>query len=326
MGGQGEFQSTGLLAGGWEFALDYRYFYANQFFNGTAQATPPGQYFGNPLRINVHSVDLAVTYAISDRYSVRLTVPFIDGSQSRFYSDTARHKASTGGVGDINVVVSRWLRDPLAAGSGNVALGIGVKVPTGRYGIQRPFYRANQSPIPFAVDQSIQLGDGGWGIVVQGQAFRRLPAGLVGYFTGSYLISPRNQTDILRTPTSSVHYSVSDIYSARAGLSFGALPARGLSLALGARIDGIPYHDLIGASDGFRRPGYVVLVDPAITYEWGLNAVTFAAPIRAAERLATAAMVNGSGGAIGAGDLAKVVLFLSFSRRLPHPSRFVMKP
>src|SRR2546428_2548519 len=38
-------------------------------------------------------------------------------------------------------------------------------------------------------------------------------------------------------------------------------PERGVSLSLGGRIDGIPYHDLIGKSDGFRRPGYVALAD-----------------------------------------------------------------
>lgn len=321
MGGQGAFQSTGLLAGGWEFALDYRYFYANQFFFGSTQATPPAQYFGNPLRINVHSVDLGLTYAVTDRTSIRATVPLIVGSQSRFYSDTARHKASTGGVGDITVVASRWLRDPPVAVSGNVALGLGLKFPTGRYGIQRPYYQANQSPIPFAVDQSIELGDGGLGIVVQGQAYRRLGFGVVGYFTGSYLINPRDQTDVSRTPGSALRISVSDVYSARAGLG-RALPVGGLSAELGARIDGIPYHDLIGRNDGFRRPGYTVFFDPAITLEWGLNAVTFGAPVRIGERLATKATSQNSGGSIGAGDLAKVVLFFSFSRRLPASGGF----
>ena len=325
MGGQGEFQSTGLLAGGWELSFDYRYFYANQFFNGTAQSTPPSQFQFQPLRINIHSADLVVTYAVSTRNSVRLTVPVIDGSQSRFYQDSLRHKASTAGVGDVTVVVSRWLSDPLAAAAGNVALGAGVKLPTGRFGIERPFYKKGGVVISFPVDQSIELGDGGLGLVLQGQAFRRLPGDLVGYFTGSYLINPRNQTDVLRKPDSLTRISVSDVYSARAGVGRGT-PVRGLSVAVGARIDGIPYHDLLGRNDGFRRPGYVVFLDPAITYEWGTNALTVGLPIRAAERLATQATVQASGGSIGSGDLAKVVLFISFSRRLQRPAGFGMKP
>lgn len=304
-------------------SIDYRYFYANQFFNGTSQSTPPVQFLQQPLRINVHSVDLAVTYAVSNRNSLRFTIPVIDGSQSRFYQDGLRHKAATVGVGDVTVVVSRWLLDPLAAAGGNVALGAGFKLPTGRFGIERPFYKQGGVVISFPVDQSIELGDGGFGLVLQGQAFRRLPGGVVGYFTGSYLINPRNQTDVLRKPDSLTRISVSDVYSARAGFDRGT-PVHGLSVAVGARIDGIPYHDLLGRNDGFRRPGYVVFVDPAITYEWGANTVTIGLPIRAGERLATQATVQNSGGSIGAGDLAKVVLFLSFSRRLQQASRFVM--
>jgi len=87
-----------------------------------------------------------------------------------------------------------------------------------------------------------------------------------------------------------------------------------LSVSLGARIDGIPYHDLIGKSDGFRRPGYVVFVDPGVSIERGRSTFTFSTPVRVAQRLAQRQMVK-PGGSIGAGDLAKVLVFVGYARR-----------
>ncbi len=33
------------------------------------------------------------------------------------------------------------------------------------------------------------------------------------------------------------------------------------------RIEGVPAKDLIGGSNGFRRPGYVIAVEPVIAYK-----------------------------------------------------------
>jgi len=153
-------------------------------------------------------------------------------------------------------------------------------------------------------------------VIVQGQAFRQVAPRAVAYFTGSYLVSPRNQTDVVRTPVgkdSAVHFSVADVYTGRLGVSYG-LPEQRLSVSLGARIDGIPYHDLIGKSDGFRRPGYVVFVDPGVSIERGRSTFTFSTPVRVAQRLAQRQMVK-PGGSIGAGDLAKVLVFVGYARR-----------
>ena len=92
------------------------------------------------------------------------------------------------------------------------------------------------------------------------------------------------------------------------------LPERGVSVSLGGRIDGIPYHDLIGGSDGFRRPGYVVFVDPSVAFGRGPGTLTFSTPVRVAQRLAPRQMVK-PGGSIGAGDLAKVLVFVGYARR-----------
>lgn len=314
MGGHGESQSADLRAHEWQVAVDYRYLHANRFFVGSQQTTPPPQFFGQPLIINVHSINVNATYGVTDRVSMRITVPISVGSQSRFYPDTARHVARAGGIGDIGLVVAAWMWEPRAHPKGNLSLGAGVKAPTGDYRFRDDFHFANGTTVPHPVDQAIQLGDGGWGVILQGQAFRRVGSRGFAYATGSYLVSPRNQTDVTRSPApqpnSSVRISVPDVYTGRLGLVYGILPERGLSVSLGGRVDGIPYHDLIGASDGFRRPGYIVFVEPGVTLTRGSNTVSVNTPIRSMVRLAET-----TGSTVGSGDLAGMVFFVTYARR-----------
>jgi len=108
---------------------------------------------------------------------------------------------------------------------------------------------------------------------------------------------------------------VPDVYTGRLGMSYGLLPEQGVSVSLGGRVDGIPYHDLIGKSDGFRRPSVIVFLDPAVALERGPNTFTFSSPIRMFARLASANLLTGPGGSIGSGDLAGVLMFVGYSRR-----------
>ena len=320
MGGHGESQSAGLRAHDWQVAVDYRYLHADRFFFGS-QATTPPQFFGQPLIINVHSANINVTYAATARLSLRFTVPVSYGTQSRFYLDSARHVARAGGIGDIGLVGTTWLLDPGAHTKANVALGVGVKIPTGNNKYMATYFLQGDSAVRFPVDQSIELGDGGWGLILQGQAFRQMGARMFAYFTGSYLVSPRDQTDVTRAPPAlgernvTVHISVPDVYTGRLGAIYDVLPEHGLSVSLGGRIDGIPYHDLVGRSDGFRRPSYIVFIDPSVAFEWGRGTWTLSTPIRVHSRLATRSMSMASGGAIGAGDLAGFLFFVGYARR-----------
>jgi hypothetical protein len=57
--------------------------------------------------------------------------------------------------------------------------------------------------------------------------------------------------------------SVPDQYAFRIGASY-ALP-HGAGLSLGARYEGVPVEDLIGGSNGFRRPGSVFSIEPGFS-------------------------------------------------------------
>src|SRR5207245_2768025 len=133
------------------------------------------------------------------------------------------------------------------------------------------------------------------------------------YSTRACWLSPLSLHDALPISVgesnATVHISVPDVYTGRLGVIYGVLPEQGLSVSLGGRVDGIPYHDIIGKSDGFRRPSYIVFVDPGIALERGPSTFTISTPVRVASRLATQAMAKQSSGTIGAGDLAGVLIF-----------------
>ena len=52
-----------------------------------------------------------------------------------------------------------------------------------------------------------------------------------------------------------------------------------LSGSLGGRFEGVPSLDLIGASDGFRRPGYVLSVEPGLSYALPHDSFSISVPI-----------------------------------------------
>jgi hypothetical protein len=125
------------------------------------------------------------------------------------------------------------------------------------------------------VDQSIQLGDGGLGFTTEINAYYNIVKGLSVYGNFYYLVNPREQngTSTARGGTASTSsmrngsdvMSVPDQYMLRAGVNY---MIKGWTLSAGVREECLTVHDLIGGSNGFRRPGYIVSVEPGVTYDF----------------------------------------------------------
>jgi hypothetical protein len=219
---------------------------------------------------------------------------------------------SAQGLGDVNLIANGWLTDPDRSPSRNIALGIGVKAPTGNNNVHADFFTTSGTTRA-PVDQSIQLGDGGWGVILQTQAFSHLSGNLFGYASGSYLVSPRAKTQVqFPTPVgvgSGIFLSVPDVYSARLGTAYTLSPDRGLSVSLGGRIDGIPLRDVIGGGDdGFRRPGYSLYADPGLSLSIGRGMVALSIPVRFEQNF-RADLTPGH--PVG-GDFARYLVFASY--------------
>jgi hypothetical protein len=198
---------------------------------------------------------------------------------------TIRYETHSAGIADMRLSGYAWLWDPVKMPKGNIQIGLGLKAPTGDDNVQDTFPTVVGgviTPVVKSVDQSIQPGDGGWGLAVELNAYREILPRTEVFLQASYLFNPESQNgsltwrdnnttiagNVSAAPSSASYYehfmSIPDQYFARGGLNFLLVPSWGLSVNLAGRIEGVPVEDLIGGSDGFRRPGFAVSIDPGI--------------------------------------------------------------
>lgn len=296
----------------WEVGAAFRRLGADQWFVGShvRESAAP---FGQPLFLGIYSLDATFTYGVTDRLSVTLTVPFSRGTHSRFYADGNRHTVEAAGLGDISGIANIWLRPPSSARSGNVALGFGLKTASGNNDVVDDFFLPGGSVTKSPVDQSIQLGDGGVGLVFQLQAYRNLAGRAFAYAYGWYLLTPREKTAVA-SPLAGVPLSVPDVYSVRSGVSTALWRRRGISASLGPRIDGIPLRDLVGGSAGFRRPGYSLYLDPGVVISARRSTWSVNIPLRIHQDFQRS-LADMERGSAGGGDLARYLVLVGYTVR-----------
>ena len=272
-----------LQGGEWEASIHYRFLETENGYIGD-DVWEAGKEI--VARNWIHSIDLEATYAFTPRYSLSLTVPFFHAERSTVLDhDGDRHSTTAAGLRDLRLVAHGWLFEPKEHTSGNVLFGLGVKLPTGEDEATDTFFKPTGPEIRH-VDQAIQPGDGGWGVILEIAAFQKVTERLHAYLAGYYLINPREENNALTTapyppgPNGAIrNLSVPDQYSGRGGLSYFVWPEQGLSLSLGGRIDGVPPRDLVGGSEGFRRPGYSISVEPGVSWNRGENSLNLFIPV-----------------------------------------------
>lgn len=268
--------NAGILSNGdWQLGMNYRYFKSFRHFRGTHEE-PDRVANGTEVVNYAHAWDFNITLGINERLFANLTLPFVINVRSSLYEHgrTERHTTTSRGLADVRAGLGYWLLDPEKHAGGNLSLGLGIKLPTGNYAASDIFYNVgpNGEPQVRPVDQSIQPGDGGFGIALDLQFFQKISENLFCYGSGFYLLNPKgtNGTRTFRETLSPILaneaiMSVPDQYGARAGLSY-ALGSPHWGAALGIRYEGVPVKDLVGSNDGFRRPGNVLSAEPGINY------------------------------------------------------------
>jgi len=313
LGGQGEAYQRG---GEWQLTLGYRRLVSNQFFVGTKENSAAGPGGEAPV-FKIHTFVADAAYAFRDRYRVRLSVPVSIGSETRLWADGVKHTQTATGIGDVSVMGEAWLLEPRTHQSANVSFGLGVKAPTGSHTVASQLYTATGATTAYPATQQIQPGDGGWAVLLQGQAFQQLASRVNAYAFGSYMVSPKAQSDVRRGPVTGPFWSVPDVYSARLGAAFLVLPKYGLTMSLGGRIDGIPVHDLLGGGDDstFKTSAIVAFADPGLSITRGRETLTASVPYRLYVDRQKSVQEQRTGG-LNAGGFAKYLVFLSYTHRL----------
>lgn len=272
--------TLGMPSGSWQFSANYRYFRSFRHFSGTEE---------NPDRVtdntevvnNDNALTLGASYTMNDRWTVSAFIPFLYIDRSSLYEHdrVSRHVSTSKGLGDMRLIGYYSVR-PMK-GKASLQLGAGFKLPTGNYNYKDDFHTVNgieERP----VDQSIQPGDGGLGIITEARYMQHLSDHLSLYLDGMYMFNPRN-TNGTRTSRETLSpilqneaiMSVADQYFLRLGGQY--VFNKKLGLTLGARLEGIPVEDIIGDSEGFRRPGLIASIEPGIFYQ--VNAHTFSANV-----------------------------------------------
>lgn len=302
-------------------SVAYRWFRSDRDFSGDEEQS---QFRDNdPIANEVHMVDLSLAFGLTDHWSVALSLPFVSSDRTTKYEHDGVHRytMSAAGMGDLRMLANYWWFDPHSYMEGNVALGFGIKAPTGdddatdlvhrRSGVKRR-----------PVDQSIQPGDGGWGLLLELQAFHKLHDDLFGYLSGSYMMTPEEEndtqhtvTDLLEVPSVLRFNSIPDQYLARSGLTYALWPEYGVTLSLGARVEGIPVHDAIGGSYGFRRPGYAVSIEPGASWTYASSVLSLSIPAAIYRNRQRSAAEDAADYPAGRATFADFVVMTSFAYR-----------
>jgi hypothetical protein len=274
---------------GIDVSLGYRWFRSDHHFVGDVYQAQRFQQHSQVIN-DQNFFDLGIAYAVNRRLRLTLTLPFATNSRSQAVRANGvnidRFETHTAGIGDLRVTADVWLRDPSQEMTWNVLLGAGLSAPTGNdagsdvfesYDAKTGRLLAQQHP----VDESIQLGIGGWGFPVELFAYKQMSAHWQTYLEGEYTITPKNTNGVATfrsSPYEQVN-SVADSYLGRLGIDYEVLPVHHVHLSLGGRIDGVAVHDLIGGSEGFRRPGYAVDIEPGLSASAGSWSFSIFAPV-----------------------------------------------
>jgi hypothetical protein len=259
----------------------------------------------------VHIMSVSATYEVNPRFNLALSAPIF--FSRRFNERTPDQVTHADGLGDITLIGRTWLFRNNNESRQNIAVGFGIKLPTGRDNVTDTV-NTPTGPVTRVVDQSIQPGDGGYGLVADMQAYKAIKR-VTLYASGSYLSNPRNINGVKtgRNRPSEAIMSVADQYAYRAGAIAPFPKLNTLVWSLGLRGEGVPSRDLIGDSDGFRRPGYILSVDPGIIYTKGKNRWTFNAPIPF-RRVRTRSVPDIRDNAHGDAAFADYTLLVGYSR------------
>jgi hypothetical protein len=284
--GCGSTSGTGVFLNKGDFLIgtNFRYFKSYKHFRGTHEETERVEN-GTEVINKSGFLDFSVNYAISNRIYANLTLPFVFHQRSSMYEHGGnppkglgeRHATSSQGISDVRIGIGYWLFSPDKHSNYNYAIGLGLKLNTGKYDYKDTFY--NQGPdktqeVEAVVDQSIQPGDGGISPSVDVQGYHILSDHFSINTTLYYLFGIEESNGVLtrNQPAGGTEFAVPDQYLARLGVSY-VTGIKGLSLYGGGRIEGVPAEDLIGGSNAYRRPGYSIAIEPGINYN--RNNLTF---------------------------------------------------
>ncbi|MDN3659445.1 hypothetical protein QWZ08_27615 [Ferruginibacter paludis] len=293
MGGLGAMSPSGsynLSKGDFQAGTNYRYFHSWRHFVGTDEQ-PQRQVLGNAVNIYSHAVDLNLSYGLTNRLQLNVTLPYVHNERSQTLTlnkDSAskkltRYSVFAQGIADARLGLNYWVTDPAAAHTGNLMIGFGLKLATGSHNTTDNALQKDGTTKSAVNDQAIQPGDGGVGFSLEFQGFKKIYKDIYGFANGYYLFNPRESNGTYKSAAKAGLagyniYASPDQYFIRAGFMASVLKAKTLTFSLATRMEGIPAYDIIGGQVAYRRPGYVVAVESGVSYRMGQHSISLFVP------------------------------------------------
>jgi hypothetical protein len=314
-----ESQGGYLETGDWSVVVGYRHQFSYKHFVGDVEQTYRVQQGTEVMnKINLENID--ITYQATPRFSFTLSVPVLLASRR---GNSSYYTSTTSGIGDASLMATGWLWNPRRAKRGNISIGLGVQGPTGKDNEANNVYTSATATAPTltTADYSIQPGSGGWGMVLQWQAFRAAGSAFTFYTDGDYLATQGGTNNVLRSASAlsqplTAYNAIQDQYLMEAGVAHPISAIKGLTLTFGPRMEGVPAKNLIGDNLGFRRPGFAISVAPGFVYSRGRNMFQFSVG-KAIYRDRTRSVPDVMLGTHGDAAFADYVWLASYTYRLP---------
>lgn len=309
------------LAGEWSASLGWRYQKSDRHFVGSEYQEQRDEQ-GSQVINDVNLADLSIRYQATRRVEISVGVPYFMATRSQSLRQSGveleRYQTAARGIGDVFVSTRRWMFDPDTHTGGNLQLGFGVKIPTGANNETDTFRVLSAGVITNVirtVDQSIQPGDGGFGILADLSTFKAISK-LSVYAGAAYLATPQEKSNVrtYRGGRGEEVMSIADQFLLRGGLGFTVPKTTSVSASAGVRVEGVPARDIMGGDNGFRRPGVAVSFEPSITIAKGNNSFTFGVPV-AIYRNRFISVPDAARGAHGDAAFADWLLLTGFTRK-----------
>lgn len=296
----------------WTVSFGYRYQQSFRHFVGTEEQKQR-EVNRNQIYNLYHLVDFGIERQLTRRWSAFAGIPLIFTHRNQLYAPSGKQVVN--GIGDATFGFRSWIFKPPTESGDNISVGVSLKVPTGDYRATTQAVRAGQV-ITASNDISMMAGDGGTGFAVDISGYKSMPRRTMLYGSALWLFNPRNTNGVstFRAARGEEFFSVSDQYLFRGGAGHPIPWIKGLAGSFGLRMEGVPVRDVFGKSEGFRRPGYGLSLDPGLLYARGLYTFSLNGPW-AVRRNRRASVPDIARGAHGDAAFADYTILFGLTRR-----------
>jgi hypothetical protein len=238
------------------------------------------------------TLDLMAAYGLSRQISLSVSAPVILYSHWSTVLAGTRYDQNARGLGDMVFSANYWLWNCKRYPEKNISLGLGLRAPTGNSNYQVMYPNSLGQDVKLRpVFPGIQPGGGAFGLRLSIDGFQRIKH-FVLFGSGVYTFSLRKQNDtfslgatlnpagVTATAENLRYVSAPDSYLFDLGLARAVPKVSRLSAIVHGRIAGVPVHNVLTGTSGFRQPGYFITVEPGLEISTRLASYTISAPLR----------------------------------------------